>query len=470
MAETHVLPSRSSWKVSRYTHVINLQSGRGILYNSYTGAILYLLPKVLKKSELILNGLKDSLPEISELEKSETFKNLIYGGFIISNSEDEIARIKEKYDLSRKNAPFLLTLFPTFKCNMICDYCFIGKRDIEISPTIIKKIKSFAFKYLENNEVPSFSVDWLGGEPILKSDVIKSLSSYFLDLSDKKGLQFNSQVITNGSLLNTTTIKELLDSKVSRLQITLDGPKKIHDSRRRFNSSESSTFESIMKGLHLAVGKFIIKLRINVDSQNLDSIYPLLDCFHNEGWLKDDAKFYPYLGRLSPYNDACSNVQSSMATVEEFSETQFKWWKKLSELGFPVEFQPLYQFPEPRSYNCSAVGKNGFVIGPDGKIYKCGLNIGDYTKSIGNVLDMKILDDNDNLKVWKNYTPLDNSKCQFCSFLPTCLGGCPRNRIEDRRRDIEENCKYYKNLELQILSFHVQLGLKKSGSSNNTFF
>jgi hypothetical protein len=47
--------------------------------------------------------------------------------------------------------------------------------------------------------------------------------------------------------------------------------------------------------------------------------------------------------------------------------------KRLHEYGVPVAFQALYQFPEPKLYNCGAIGNNGFIFNPNGEIHKCGL-------------------------------------------------------------------------------------------------
>jgi uncharacterized protein len=241
---------------------------------------------------------------------------------------------------------------------------------------------------------------------------------------------------------------------VDRLQITLDGPPEIHDERRPYKSGRGSSFATILQSLPLLVGRFIIRLRINVDNRNLHLVWPLLDMFEERGWVGPDTRFYPYLARISPFTEACAGVAGLVCSMDDFYEVQFRWMTRLESLGVPVSAQGLYQFPEPKLYNCGAVGANGFVFTPEGEIHKCGLAVDDSREAIGR-LDSGVDQDGPIAAKWRDYSPFANPVCRECEYLPTCLGGCPRNQMEMRTVQVKENCTYHKKFERQLLLFHL---------------
>lgn len=449
------------WKVSRYTHRIELNGGGGALYNGYSGAIVELSAGAYKKVCTILDQL--NIRMLDEIERQPLFPHLIAGGFVVADEVDELEIIEQQYESERKRSKFLLTILPTFDCNLRCTYCFMGKKSGAMKLDICEQIARFATNHLATHSVSSMSVDWLGGEPLLAIDIISSLSSEFRELCDMYGIPYYAQVITNGTLLTETVVQSLQEAGVERLQITVDGPPDVHDKRRGFKSGHGSSFAAIMKGIGFAIGKFIIRLRINIDSHNMTQVWRLLDLFDQRGWLKPETGFFPYLARLSPYTETCAHVASFVCNMDDFYTLQFKWWEHLERLGLSVAFQPLYQFPEPRLYNCSAVGANGFIFTPDGEVHKCGLTVDDSTQSIGRV-DQPLDINHPNNRQWLEYSPFKIPVCRECSFLPTCLGGCPRNQLQQRKGQIKENCRYYRLFESQILRFHLELFKRRSVS------
>jgi radical SAM protein with 4Fe4S-binding SPASM domain len=119
-------------------------------------------------------------------------------------------------------------------------------------------------------------------------------------------------------------------------------------------------------------------------------------------------------------------------------------------------FVGLYQFPEPKLYNCGAIGTNGFIFNPNGEIHKCGLAVDDSSEAIGQ-LGEELDSSHPNAVKWCNWSPLDNPVCRGCEFLPSCLGGCPRNQMQMREVQKKENCQYYQQHENRILATHLEL-------------
>jgi uncharacterized protein len=433
---------------------MDLDDGKGLLYNGRTGAIVELTPNVFQKVRTLLDLRSpiDDPPEGAQIR--EVFSHLVAGGFLVRMDTDELSLLEETYETERKRSQFLLTILPTFGCNLGCDYCFVGKKKGMMSLDTQRNIVEFVARHIASNAVPSMNVDWFGGEPLLSLPVVENLSREFIKICRSKGIPYHSQVITNGTVIGPDTVRALRRSKVQRLQITIDGPASLHDERRPYKAGHASSFQAIMTGLPLVIGKFLIRLRINVDNRNLNSVWPLLELFANEGWLGPDTQFFPYLARISPFTEACSTMSNFVCSMDDFYQVQFRWMERLEEFGVPVSAQGLYQFPEPKTYNCGAVGANGFVFTPEGEIHKCGLAVDNSREAIGHV-GQPLDSQQANLRKWQEYSPFRNEVCRDCEFLPTCLGGCPRNQIEMREVQKKENCTYHKKFENQILLFHL---------------
>ena len=84
-----------------------------------------------------------------------------------------------------------------------------------------------------------------------------------------------------------------------------------------------------------------------------------------------------HLAHISPFTDACASGASEVCSVDAFERVNMQWITRLHALGVPVVFQGLYQFLEPKLYNCGAIGPNGYTSNPNGEIHKCGLAVDD---------------------------------------------------------------------------------------------
>jgi uncharacterized protein len=446
------MESAKRWKASFYNCAIPLGDERGILYNTRTGAILELSPNLFQKAATLTDrGCVEAVPEA--FHDDALFPHLAGGGFLVDSSFDELSSIEEKYQAERRRSQFLLTILPTFACNLGCDYCFVGKKHGMMSVAVQDALVGFVASRLRETVAPSMNVDWFGGEPLLALPIIERLSSEFISLCDEAQLPYRAQVITNGTRLNRDSVEVLKAARVDRLQISIDGPPEIHDARRPYKAGGRSSYSTIMEALPCAVGQFTIRLRVNVDNRNLHAVWDLLESFVDAGWIGPDTGFFPYLARVSPFTEACSSVATSTCSMEDFYRVQFRWMERLEELGVSVGDQGLYQFPEPKLYNCGAVGSNGFVFTPEGEIHKCGLTVDDSHEAIGHLERPGL--STQQLGKWNDFSPLKNEICRSCEYLPSCLGGCPRNQMEMRTVQMKENCTYHKTFESKILKFHL---------------
>ena len=447
------------WKKSHYTHFVDLKDDHGAIYNGRTGALVKLTRKSFNRCKQITKNPAGKNFIAAKYEADPLFAHLVAGGFVVEAELDELGLISEQFDRERLRSQFMITILPTFSCNLGCDYCFVGKKSGKMDRAKQDHIIEFVERRLRDHRPPSMAVDWFGGEPLLAPQTIEYLSEAFTRLCEKYEVPYSAQVISNGTVITPETVEILQRANVTRLQITLDGPREIHDVRRPAKNNPFrviSSFDRTIDGLKHVVGKFLLRLRINVDQSNLEQAWSLLDIFAEQGWLGEGMRFYPYLARISAFTEACSSVATTTVPMDEFQRTNDRWLRRLHELGVTVAGQGLYQFPEPKLYNCGAIGSNGFIFNPNGEIHKCGLAVDDSSEAVG-MLGEGVDADGRNFKKWQEWTPFQNPVCRGCEFLPSCLGGCPRNQMMMREVEKKENCEYYQQHENRILATHLEL-------------
>ncbi len=441
------------WQLSRYNGLIALEDG-GALYNRRTGALLRLSSAPYNAVARATERGEDGF----SLIPGGLTPHLVAGGFAVSTDLDEVADLEARYESRRRDSAFLLTISPTFRCNLSCGYCFVGSRAGSMSEDTQANLISATERFIARGSHASMSVDWFGGEPLLNLRVIRSLSAAFMRICSGRGIPYSAQVITNGTRIDEATVSALIEAGVDRLQVTLDGPASVHDARRPIANGKPgrSSFRAVLDGLGHLVGRFLIRLRINVDVRNQAAVWELLDLLHARRWLGPTTRVFPYLARVTPFTEACGAAADVAISLETFHALQLRWITRLHSLGVPVVAQGLYGFPEPKLYCCGAVGSNGFVITPAGEVHKCGLTADDSREALAVVGD-GLCGANAAEGSWMRYSPFRDATCRECAFLPSCLGGCPRNQMLDRQREKEENCRYYRYLEGDFLRLHIQL-------------
>lgn len=136
-------------------------------------------------------------------------------------------------------------IMATDKCNMACKYCF--EKDKGTSAMDIEKL----LKYFSYN--PARSSFPFGGEPLLVLDhyiklVEEIKKSDLHDQLKKELLKKTKILITNGTLVKNNL--EKIKKNGFELQISIDGPKSVHDNYRVYPNGKG-TFDRIMEAVEL---------------------------------------------------------------------------------------------------------------------------------------------------------------------------------------------------------------------------
>ena len=353
------------------------------------------------------------------------------GYFLIEDSVDELEILRYNQQMARYNSTYLgLTIAPTLGCNFDCVYCYEKEHndfyimDVETQELVL----NFIEKYCKT--INQLSISWYGGEPLLAFDLIKEFSYKVINLCQKYNISYSANIVTNGYLLTKEIAEELQNINVHSIQITLDGPEDIHDTRR-FLQGGQGTFKKIIKNLKDTIDYLPnTSIRINVDKENYNRIYEIIDILKENNL----QKLLPYLGYVEPTNELYD--EEHCLTVNKFGDIDFYFNKTIR-----ADFQNN-KYPKLVANNCCADSINSFVIDPKGNIYKCWSDIGIEKYCLGNISET--FDNKSRIYEYALYDPTEDEECKYCSILPICMGGCPRRRIDN----LVDRCSAYKyNLE-----------------------
>lgn len=346
----------------------------------------------------------------------ETFlSQLIHGRFIIEDDCDEKQILKHnllqnRYDTST----FSLTIAPTLGCNFDCIYCYetshsdYSKMSQEIQDSLFEMVR----RQVENVRINRFTVIWYGGEPLLALDVIEALTNRFWELCEKNGVEYGADIITNGYLLNRSIAERLTKLHLRRIQITIDGPKDIHDKRRPL-ANGNPTFDRIINNIYENIDILPrIALRINVDTTNLTRINEIKELFKDPIY---SDKVHPYTAPVDAVNDQYE--EKKCLSMPEFMEIDEKFNNDIS-----------YQYPVPRLNACGADTFQSFVIAPDGAIYKCWDDIGIQEYIVDHITNQKF-NFSKRYYDYMMYDATEDPVCSNCEILPICMGACPNRRM-----------------------------------------
>ena len=238
-------------KLSSYNIVIPYKDNKYLLFNTISSAF----------------ALVDSSQYVS------TNEDLIKGGFLVSDDCNELLLHQYRYLSSLFLSNKLnLTIATTMNCNFACPYCFEdgNKKGMAMQADVIDAINTF----LSTKKNKPISITWFGGEPFLNWKAIDSISRFLID----NNIQFQSNAITNGSLLPKEIILKLDLYHIKWIQVTLDGPRNIHN-KKRFYKNGKGSYDIIISNIGnvLKYSQCDVIIRVNLDKTNINDYSTLKD-------------------------------------------------------------------------------------------------------------------------------------------------------------------------------------------------
>ncbi|MBV6457798.1 MAG: hypothetical protein HONBIEJF_00918 [Fimbriimonadaceae bacterium] len=434
-----------------------------LAFNTFTGRFAAMSVEEFQQLTIALEHVKRTgqLPR----RASENIKLLAKSGFVVDQAVDERLEVRKRY---WKKAPktkrgLALTIAPTVACNLRCTYCFQEHPDRRMSEVDRMHI----LKHVDCNlhKGTYLGVTWFGGEPLLELAQVMELAGELRELARDRACRYSHHFISNGLLLREEAISLIASfGDLTSIQVTLDGPKDIHDARR-LRAGGQGTFDKILCNLKRAAGRLPLVVRVNVDRRNYERIPDLLLQLAESG-LREHV--FVDLGHVLAYTEASADAEPHALTKAEFASVQAQARLALFRLGFNQKTS----LPKPLRGNlCIADNPSGAVFAPGGLNFKCWNETAmDASHASGylhkherreNLLRPAELRDTErqmllNRKAWQDYDPFVHSECQTCQVQPLCMGGCP---WEARKKPLEGpgHCTAYRfNLGDTLRLYHLQ--------------
>ena len=448
------------YKFSMFNHKV-FKDGKLFLYNAYSGGFCMcddIMKKTFKDVTFVMNP-KEILQNLPQKYITE----LMRGRFIVRKDLDELKLIKSKHYLYRFSTQNVLnlTLIPTHACNFRCPYCFEADKEYhrdkmseEVMSEIIKLIND------KLNDKGTLTITWFGGEPLLALDIIEKLQRQILEIVNEKHLTFNSGIITNGYLLTKSISDKLVDLGVSFAQITLDGDREMHNTKRCLLDGKEGTFDRILENIKSSNEKLRLSIRINIDHDNENTISTLID-YLAEINLSQRENISFYFAIVKDFGSKQSALCSYLS-VKEFSEVETELFKYAESKGIYMKAKL-----NPNIGLCGSLSPNTIVVEPNGKLQKCWGLVGNPDTFVGDLLHEEDEDANlCNQVKWYAWSPFEKEECQNCNIFPLCMGGCPLYTIEEDMDDSFKCSTYRFNLE-KILGIMAEQYLKKTQLKEN---
>lgn len=417
---------------SKYILTVPLSGNDYLFVNTFTG-------DMISGGEDLLKVFKGDLTSCHE----KVLSDLVSSGFLTElTPKEETASVFEALqslqNVYKGHTLFLFIL--TYNCNMRCSYCFesfLFEREV----SWLKKRMSFnqvdaAFDAMEKiAPEESIPVHLFGGEPFLFHN--HDLVEYVLKKGTDLGKSFSA--ITNG-LETYKFIPLLKKANIKTLQITVDGIKKVHDTRKK-RCDNAGTFHQIVHSIDQLVEAGIhVTVKVTFDHSTVKELPHFMEFAKKKGWIGTHIDMY-----ASPVfhhtKGGCYNVMSNLCFTDLDSIVK----DNLVRTAFLQGMHPLAQklgFTHtwvPQISYCRHMPSQ-LYFDPFGHMYVCDDSLGDTEHAVG--IYYPELHFNEQYHTWEKRTIFHMKSCHHCKYALICGGGCGHYTYHEKGSIVKPDCTF----------------------------
>ena len=409
-------------RLSPYVIPVKVEENIIFLLHGYTGGI------DLISVDLFHKIAKNKIAEIDD----QLYQRLVKRGILTSKTlSEERSYVKKITNLCKKRdlrfSPVTATIVVTYECNFNCAYCFekdklgLERKGIVISSSQVDSIFRSLELLREKGRKVGRMITLFGGEPLLAKHV--GIIEYIVNKGFELGYSFS--VTTNGY-----EVDKFLDlfarDKIAGAQITIDGVGSVHDFRRPC-SDGNGTFEKIIRNIILLLNKGVaVRVRVNVDSDNIECLKNLETEFQKLGLFDYDcfSMYFEFIGGERNYNPSRYDESLTKISYSDYIEKVSKCNMGMveSKLRNRIEnaIKNFRAVPLSPSHCNAHFGNCAFD--PYGKVYACMEVLGEKEHEIGVYGPNGIIWSEKSKSIW--YDRPISEICHNCKFILLCGGGC----------------------------------------------
>ena len=345
---------------------------------------------------------------IDEQEEAKAFK-MAYLDFLDNRDEDEIQ----------------LFFVPNYSCNFACYYCYQEGYSPSESKLTTEVVDAF-FDYISREFAGRKKyITIFGGEPLLPGDNQRKAIEYLVEKANEARLDL--AFVTNGYTL-ASYVELFKTAFIREVQVTLDGTKAVHDSRR-YLKGRQSTFDRIIEGIDACLENNIsINLRMVADKDNLGNLPELARFAIGKGWTKSPL-FKTQIGRNYELH-VCNSSPDRLYSRAEMYQRIYEMMQEHPEIiefykpGFSIAkyIAEHEELPSPLFDSCPAC-KTEWAFDFSGTIYSCTATVGKKGEELGTFYPVVSKND-DAISQWQDRDITTIEKCKTCDVALVCGGGC----------------------------------------------
>ena len=417
--------------ISKHFICIQANNGKFYGYNSLFGGLKELSKREKNCIDKIKQRKKLSDNDYLIIEQLQTYhfiENPKYKDeYVLLND------IKQKYknDVESGASITKLLLYVTGNCMLRCSYCYIDDAsEMEVNETGLNCSKNMMkwetaknaintfFEIAKSNEQDKFHIRFFGGEPLMNFPIIKKSIEYINEKYSDKEVVFHLN--TNGLAMTDEVINCWINNSNNGLHstdidVSVDGPQKIHDKMRVFPNGQGSynlTMKKVQKLIENGYPTDKISLACTLTKHNYKHLKELIDETKAIGIKELEINTlifesdYDFLDKVEDRISCLINARKY--GIKQGVKVNGKWFKLIERLNDPV-----------LNY-CGRVGQQ-ICSDLDGNMFICT----GYFKNFGKISNWK--------EVFKSKEYVDLAlrivgelpECRDCSIECVCAGGCP---------------------------------------------
>lgn len=416
----------------------------------------------------------------------EILDSLLEGGHLTSLSHERekmlIAEIAHGLHEQEKKRPYFM-IVPTMDCNYRCIYCFernlqnrlqsknsrisYPNQNVVMPEALIRPIYESikTVQKLSGNETGGMVILY-GGEPL----DIANQELVFQIVQQGAADNFWFSAVTNGHDLGSF-LPLIKDNLLRTIQVTIDGPKTVHD-RRRLYRGKGSSFDAIIGNVDrvLSIPDVEVHIRVHLDANSIGQFEEVVEFFQHLGWTNNESVIIyasvlyekDISGQVNLKMDSADAAlrisRASAGFFNVFTSAQAVHVARALE----IVFESGDRYPLRGTY-CSANFGN-HIFAPDGGVYACWESVGQESACIGRFAgDQGLVLNPKATARWfaRNIALID--ECLECELALICGGGCAQYALYNKGSLNKSYCNDFQRIFKAALTEEVYRRLSFAG-------
>jgi uncharacterized protein len=305
----------------------------------------------------------------------------------------------------------------TQKCNLDCEYCYIGKKPVSMPSDVARSAVDFIFERTSPEDF--LDIGFFGGEPLLELESMKTITGMIKSHPKYDACNVSLSLVTNGTIFSDE-IAEFVNEHGIQFGISCDGPPAVQDRFRHFSDGRGSS-NVVEETISKAVEAFPTVLVNAVYTPSTLSLLP------------DSVEYFSSLGVrrifLSPDYSASwteSHIDSLENVYRDIAEKYIEYYHRenphfisIIDNKIAVILRGGYQ-PSER---CS-MGRGELAFAPSGNIYPCERLIGADDGSVHSIGNIGTGIDPGRMACQSKAGAEVNTECTECGIRDYCMNWC----------------------------------------------